>query len=136
MGMRALQLLVFVAIMLSVASCGQPTPGPKGETGSQGPAGPQGEVGPQGPAGVQGPPGPPGAPGPAGPASQTRIIRVNCQTESCQASCETEEVLVAAYCGADRKPATFLGEKAASCGVTPSTSDSPLVAVCVRSRTQ
>jgi hypothetical protein len=39
---------------------------------------------------------------------------------------------VTAYCGASRKPAVFLGEKAASCGVSPNASDSPLVAVCVR----
>jgi hypothetical protein len=57
---------------------------------------------------------------------------VNCLQESCQVSCEVGEVLVTAYCGAGRKPAVFLGEKAASCGVSPNASDSPLVAVCVR----
>jgi hypothetical protein len=59
-------------------------------------------------------------------------MRVNCLSESCQVSCEVGEVLVTAYCGAARKPAVFLGEKAASCGVRPTASDSPLVAVCVR----
>jgi Collagen triple helix repeat (20 copies) len=129
--MRLSWLFFFVAISPFLVNCGQPTTGPKGETGSPGPVGPKGDAGQQGPAGPQGPSGPPG---PAGPASQTRIVRVNCLSQSCQVSCELDEVLVNAYCGAARKPATFLGENAASCGVTRNASDSPLVAVCVRSQ--
>jgi hypothetical protein len=59
-------------------------------------------------------------------------MRVNCLWESCQVSCEVGEVLVTAYCDARRKPAVFLGEKAASCGARPNASDSPLAAVGVR----
>jgi hypothetical protein len=129
--MRSFQLLLFVAISLCNVSCGQP-PGPRGDVGPQGSAGEKGEAGPQGPSGPQGPPGLPGQPGPPGPASQIRITRVNCLLESCQVSCEVGEVLVTAYCGAGRKPAMFLGEKSASCGVSRNASDSPLVAVCVR----
>ncbi|HEX5508986.1 MAG TPA: hypothetical protein VFX37_10825 [Pseudolabrys sp.] len=40
-------------------------------------------------------------------------------------------MLVTAYCGVTRKPATFLTEKSVSCGVVPNAADSPLVAVCV-----
>jgi hypothetical protein len=129
--MRYFQLLLFVAISLCNVSCGQ-SPGPRGDVGPPGSAGERGEAGPQGISGRQGPPGPPGPPGPAGLASQTRVMRVNCLSESCQVSCEVGEVLVTAYCGAGRKTAVFLGEKAASCGVRPNASDSPLVAVCVR----
>jgi hypothetical protein len=35
-----------------------------------------------------------------------------------------------------RKPATFLTEIAATCGISPNAADSPLVAVCVRSQAQ
>jgi Collagen triple helix repeat (20 copies) len=129
--MRSPQLLFFMAVSLCLVSCG-PSSGPRGEIGPQGAAGEKGESGPQGPSGPRGPPGPPGPNGPPGPASQTRIARVNCLLESCQVSCEVGEVLVTAYCGAGRKAAVFLGEKAASCGVSPNASDSPLVAVCVR----
>jgi hypothetical protein len=129
--MRSSQLLFFVAVSLCLVSCGQ-SPGPRGEIGPQGAAGEKGEPGPQGPSGLQGPPGPAGPTGPPGPASEIRITRVNCLRESCQVSCEVGEVLVTAYCGAGRKPAMFLGEKAASCGVSPNASDSPLVAMCVR----
>jgi hypothetical protein len=66
--MRLLLSFFAIIMMLAVAGCGQPTPGP---AGAQGPAGPTGAPGPQGPAGGQGPPGPAGtagAPGPQGPA--------------------------------------------------------------------
>jgi len=69
-------------------------------------------------------------------ASQTRVVRVNCATESCQVQCEMGEVMVTAYCGPSRKAATFLSESSASCGLTPSNADSPLVAVCVREQGQ
>jgi|SRR4029453_1603365 hypothetical protein len=66
--MRLVLSFFAIIMMLAVAGCGQPTPGP---AGAQGPAGPTGAPGPQGPAGGQGPPGPAGtagAPGPQGPA--------------------------------------------------------------------
>jgi hypothetical protein len=64
-------------------------------------------------------------------ARKARIIRVNCQLQSCQAKCELNAVLVTAYCGSSRKPATYLDENSASCGLTPTDSDGPLVAVCL-----
>jgi hypothetical protein len=38
---------------------------------------------------------------------------------------------ITAYCGSSRKPANFLSENSASCGLTPTDSDGPLVAVCL-----
>jgi hypothetical protein len=111
--MRAAHVLSLIAMALFTASCSR-EPGPKGD------------------AGPPGPPGPPGPQGPPGPASQTRVIRVNCLQQSCQATCNVDEVLVTAYCGPTRRPAMFLSEVAASCGVAPSAAANPLVAVCVR----
>jgi hypothetical protein len=66
-----------------------------------------------------------GLPGPPGPASQTRIIRANCALQSCTVQCEQDEVLVTAYCGIKRRPATFLTDTSVSCGITPSPADNP-----------
>lgn len=134
--MFALRFLSIMVISLCVSGCGQESKGPKGDTGAPGPPGPMGETGPQGPAGPLGPPGPPGPAGPPGRASQTRVLRVNCALQACQVQCDLEEVMVTAYCGSGRKPAIFLTERSASCGVVPSAADSPLVAVCVRSQGQ
>jgi hypothetical protein len=131
--MRASRFFLIVAISLGVASCGQGPPGPKGDAGAPGAPGPPGLQGVQGPSG---PPGPPGPQGPPGLASKTHVIRVDCILQSCQAQCEENEVLVTAYCGVNRKPASFLGENAATCGIAPSPEDSQLVAVCVRSQVQ
>jgi Adenylate and Guanylate cyclase catalytic domain/Collagen triple helix repeat (20 copies) len=59
--------IAFIALVigaLTLASCSQPTSGPKGE---QGPPGPQGAKGDQGPPGPQGAKGDQGIPGPQGP---------------------------------------------------------------------
>jgi hypothetical protein len=56
--------------------------------------------------------------------------------QSCVVNCEMNEILVAAYCGASRRAATFLTEISASCGIAPSAATSPLVAVCVRTDSQ
>ena len=133
---RPLFAVALVATALSLSGCGEESKGPKGDAGPPGPPGPMGQVGPQGPAGPQGPRGEPGPRGPAGPASESRVIRVDCALQSCQMQCEMNEVLVTAYCGPSRKPATFLSENSASCGLTPSASESPLVAVCVKSQGQ
>jgi hypothetical protein len=131
---RSLLVLAMLAISLCLSGCGEDSKGPKGDPGPPGPPGPMGEAGQQGPAGPQGPPGPPGPPGSRGLASQTRVVRVDCVLQSCQVKCDTNEVLVNAYCGPSRKAATFLSEISASCGLTPSASDSPIVAICVGSQ--
>jgi len=129
--MRAAYLPVTIVLLAGVAGCS------KGPAGEQGPRGPQGEKGDTGPAGPPGPAGPRGPQGPAGqqgpPAAGMRVIRSNCPQGDCTVECRDNEVLVTAYCGANRNPATLLGERGASCGVQASASVSPLVAVCVSS---
>jgi hypothetical protein len=127
--MRLIRLIALCGLVLCVAACGQPQPGPKGEQGPPGPAGPKGDPGENGAPGQQGPAGPQGPPG---PASQTRILRENCATTTCTVTCNEDEVLVTAYCGPQRQPANVLTERSVSCGVVPSAASSPLVAVCLR----
>ena len=128
--MRSFELLFLAAISLCVVSCDQSS-GPVGEIGMPGPQGPKGVNGSPGPPGSPGPQGPPGPAGPRG-SSSLRIIRLNCSLESCEANCELDEALMTAYCGPSRKPPTFLSERSVSCGAAPTSSDSPLVVVCVR----
>jgi len=116
-------------LVLGLAGCGK---GPKGDAGPIGPPGPKGDPGVAGPPGPPGPPGPQGAEGPQGPPSPSiRVVRVNCLTGGCTASCRGDEVLVSAYCGPARNPAMFIGERQVSCGVEANTANTPLVAVCV-----
>jgi len=128
--MALLRLLAALSFALLIASCGQGPPGPQGAPGAPGPAGAAGERGPPGPPGPAGPQGQAGAPG---PAANVRILRANCVNSTCVAECESNEVLVTAYCGANRRTATFLTERSASCGVVPNPANSPLVAVCASS---
>jgi len=64
-----------------------------------------------------------------------RIVRTSCVASTCLAECQPNEVLVTAYCGPNRRAATFLTERSASCGVVPNPANSPLVAVCASSAT-
>ncbi len=129
--MRAAHLVLAVTLLAGLAACGK---GPQGDTG---PAGPQGPKGDTGPAGAMGPPGPAGPQGPQGPQDQqgaagvgVRVVRTDCTSGSCTVECHDNEVLVTAYCGPTRNAAQFLAERSASCGPTPSSPNSPLVAVC------
>jgi predicted small lipoprotein YifL len=129
--MRATHLMVAVALLTGLAGCGQ---GPKGDQGPAGPQGEKGDTGQAGPAGVAGPRGPQGPKGETGaPAPGMRVVRSDCPAGNCTIECRDNEVLVTAYCGANRNPATFLGERGASCGVQAGPSNSPLVAVCITS---
>ena len=122
------QFLIAVSLCILLARCGQQgPPGPKGDAGQPGAPGSVGERGPEGPPGPAGPQGPQG---PAGPASTVRIVRSNCIDSTCVAECQSNEVLVVAYCGAARSPAKYLTERSASCGIVPNPANSPLVAVC------
>jgi hypothetical protein len=70
------------------------------------------DPGPTGPRGESGPAGPPGARGEQGRPSPTiRVVRANCLTGVCMASCREDEILVTAYCGPTRQEETILGER-------------------------
>ena len=129
--MNARHFALAALMAAALASCGQ---GPKGDPGPQGPAGPQGVPGPRGP---EGPPGPQGPQGPRGeqglPSPSVRVLRADCLGGNCTVRCRDDEVLVTAYCGPARNAATFLGERAASCGVESNPANAPLVAVCIAS---
>jgi hypothetical protein len=116
---------------LALAGCGQ---GTKGDPGPAGPPGPKGDQGPPGETGPEGPPGPLGPRGEQGSPSPTiRVVRSSCLTSGdCPIECHQNEVLVTAYCGPTRNPATFLGERQASCGVEAATANAPAVGVCVQ----
>src|SRR5262249_26218054 len=108
--------------------CGQPTPGPQGPPGPQGQKGDQGQAGPPGSAGPPGPPGPAGTPG---ASSLLRVVRAPCTNASeCQVTCRDDEIVIAAFCGRKGAAASYLTDNTVSCGVTPDTTDGPLVAVC------
>jgi hypothetical protein len=128
--MRAAVIIVAFAMTTMLAGCGQPTlgpQGPKGDTGPSGARGPQGEVGPAGPQGLQ------GIPGPAGASSQFRLVRTPCTNSAeCQVTCRDDEVVVTAYCGTKRAPASYLTDQSVSCGINPDTTGGPLVAVCAK----
>jgi hypothetical protein len=133
-GMRAGRFfLVFFALAftLALAGCGQ---GAKGDPGPAGPTGPKGDQGPPGQTGPEGPPGPTGPQGEQGPPSPTiRVVRSTCLTQGdCPIGCRENEVLVTAYCGPTRNPATFIGERQATCGVEATTANAPAVGVCVQ----
>ena len=128
--MRTARLIVAAALIALLAGCGQ---GPKGDAGPPGPQGPKGDTGAAGPTGPVGPPGPPGPQGEQGPPSPTvRVVRKDCLTGGgCSATCRGDEILVSAYCGPSRNPATFVGERDISCGVEANAANVPLVAICV-----
>ena len=131
--MRARHMMLtlgLLAVMAGLAGCG--SQGPKGDQGPPGPQGEKGDTGPRGPTGPQGPPGPQGPQGEQGPPSPgIRIVRSDCfGAGNCTIQCRDNEVLVTAYCGPNRNPATFLGERGASCGIAATPSNAPLVAVC------
>jgi hypothetical protein len=122
------RLLIIAALLGGLAGCGE---GPKSDQGPVGPQGPRGEAGPTGPAGSRGPAGRDGAQGEKGaPGGGVRIVRSDCLHGECTLACRDSEILVTAYCGPNRRAATFLAERTASCGVAANTEKGPLVIVC------
>jgi hypothetical protein len=78
-------------------------------------AAPQGAAGPAVPPGA---PGRQGEPGPAGASSQLRLVRASCKTVlDCTITCHDDEIVIDAFCGTKRSPATYLSDLAVSCGV-------------------
>ncbi len=116
--LHASRLLAAVWLAAALAGCGNnATQGEKGDPGPAGPAGPKGDSGPRGPAGAAG--------------AGIRIVRSNCDATGCAAQCGDDEVLITAYCGATRNPATFPTERSASCRLR-NPANSPLVAACAK----
>jgi hypothetical protein len=60
-----------------------------------------------------------------------RVMRVNCDTSTCTATCNSDEVLVTAYCGPGRAAPVVVNEKSASCPSRRAAA-SPFVAMCVK----
>jgi hypothetical protein len=117
---RTYRTLIVVTLAVGLASCGKMPQGEKGDPGPPGPAGAKGDPGPR---------------GPAGPAGAMRVVRANCDATNCTAQCGDDEVLLIAYCGATRIPATFPTERSATCRArTPA--NNPLIAACAKSPAQ
>src|ERR1700761_6146090 len=132
--MRMAHFLLTATLLAGLAGCGQ---GPKGDQGPPGPQGDRGDTGPAGQTGPQGPAGPQGPQGEKGAAGEgVRVVRSDCSRGNCTLTCRDNEVLVSAYCGPNRHPATFLGERSVSCGVQANTDEGPLVAICASSPPQ
>lgn len=126
--MRISGITLAVIVSIFVASCGKPEAGPQGPKGD---AGPKGDPGAPGQAGAAGPPGPAGPAGAAGASSQIRVVKAACTTPSeCTISCRDDELVIIAFCGKKRAPATYLTDSTVNCGVTPDTTDGALVAIC------
>lgn len=131
--MQRTKIAFVLVLAAALASCGKPTPGPPGAKGDAGPKGDPGPQGSAGPAGPQGPQGRAGDPGPAGASSQFRLVRAACKSPTdCTVTCREDEVVVEAFCGTKRAPATYLSDLAVSCGVNPDTTAGALVAVCAK----
>jgi hypothetical protein len=115
---RTWPALIMIALALGLTGCGNSGPGEKGDPGPAGPPGAKGDVGPRGPAG-------PSA------AGTMRIVKANCDATGCAAQCADDEVLLIAYCGATRIPATFPTERSATCRArTPA--NNPIIAACAK----
>jgi Collagen triple helix repeat (20 copies) len=122
--------LLSLALVAMLAGCNKPEPGPPGPKGD---SGPKGDPGPQGNVGPVGPIGPRGDTGPAGASSQFRLVRAACKTaQDCTLTCHDDEIVIEAFCGTKRTPATYLSEISVSCGLNPDTSSGSLVAVCAK----
>jgi hypothetical protein len=119
MTFRDLALVLTVAVGISACE------GPKGDPGPAGPPGPKGDVGPPGPAGPEGSPA----------AGSVRVIRSACDATSCNVQCDQAEIIITAWCGAGRNPATFPNERSASCRARGA-ANNPLVAVCAKHEAQ
>jgi hypothetical protein len=116
----AMTLATTLAAGLSGCSA-KSSQGQKGDPGPPGPQGDKGDVGPRGPA------------GPAGASGAMRIVRANCDVNSCTAQCGDDEVLLIAYCGVTRLAATFPTERSASCRARTA-ANNPLIAACAKAQ--
>jgi collagen triple helix repeat protein len=142
--MRTFNFVTVIALSLCLIGCGESVPGPKGDAGPAGPPGAKGDTGPAGPAGLAGPPGPRGPEGPPGArgpreaaaasgsaGSSIRVVRANCSADDCSVACNADEIMLTAFCGANRAPANFVSEQQASCSKRRTRSNA-LIAACAK----
>lgn len=113
-----------VALFFALACCGQADKEPKGSNAAVGPQGPSG------PPGEAGPPGPPGAAGPVGPGG-VRVIQTLCNQPGCAAECAEGEIAITAWCGPNRRAASFSTERSAACRGRGLAND-PMILVCAK----
>ena len=127
--MRSVLVVATLAAAIMLASCGK---GPEGPQGPQGRQGAQGVPGPQGAQGFAGPPGAPGPFGPQGhkgdkgetgdagpagapgPAGHLALRRLDCRTGGCSSGCDSDEIAISAFCGANTYP-TAVGDREVEC---------------------
>src|SRR5262245_22426198 len=112
MAMRVFRAVTAIVLAGAMMSCDRGQ-GPKGDPGPPGPPGPKGDV------------------GPPGPVMGVKVLRSPCDVANCIVQCGDEEILLTAYCGANRNAAVILTERSATCRSRVS-ANSPLIAACVR----
>jgi hypothetical protein len=59
------------------------------------------------------------------------VVRSSCNPAGCTAECAEDEIVIAAWCGVGRNPATYPSERSASCR-SRSAANNPVTAVCAK----
>ena len=122
--MRALSMIFVLVVVVALAGCSDAPIAAKGEKGDPG------EKGEQGATGAPGAPGAPGAKGDPGAAGATfRVVA----PQSSSASCETDEVMISAYCTGtfNNYPLVPLAN-GARCGNNPNSTTLRVTIVCAK----
>jgi hypothetical protein len=122
--MRALSMIFVLVVVVALAGCSEAPIAAKGEKGDPG------EKGEQGATGAPGAPGAPGAKGDPGAAGATfRVVA----PQSSSASCETDEVMISAYCTGtfNNYPLVPLAN-GARCGNNPNSTTLRVTIVCAK----
>jgi hypothetical protein len=122
--MRGLSMAAILVAVLAFAGCSdgnKDDKGPKGEMGEKGEPGPAGTPGERGEKGEKGDPGPPG--------TTLRVV----SPQSSTASCETDEVVISAYCTGtfNAYPLVPLAN-GARCGNNPNSTTLRVTIVCAK----
>ena len=122
--MRALSMIFVLVVVVALAGCSEAPIAAKGEKGD---TGEKGEQGAQGAPGATGAPGAKGDPGAAG--ATFRVVA----PQSSSASCETDEVMISAYCTGtfNNYPLVPLAN-GARCGNNPNSTTLRVTIVCAK----
>ena len=119
--MRALSMILVLVVVVALAGCSDAPIAAKGEKGDPGEKGDLGEKGEQGAPGAKGDPGAAGA--------TFRVVA----PQSSSASCETDEVMISAYCTGtfNNYPLVPLAN-GARCGNNPNSTTLRVTIVCAK----